>query len=54
MNIIATAKRIDMSLYELDLLTLQDFLDIAHAYMGEDPDAPREATQEDIDMFYRM
>lgn len=53
-NIIATAKRIGMSLQELDMLTLQDFLDIVHAYMGEDPDAPREATQEDIDMFYRM
>jgi len=39
---------------ELDLLTMQDFFDLAYAYLGDDPDAPREATQEDIDAFYRM
>jgi len=39
---------------ELDLLTMQDFFDLVHAYMGDDSDAPREATQEDIDAFYRM
>jgi len=41
-------------LQELDILTMQDFFDLAYAYMGDDPDAPREATQEDIDAFYRM
>jgi len=38
---------------ELDLLTLQDFFDLVYAYMGDDPDATREATQEDIDAFFR-
>lgn len=38
---------------ELDMLTMQDFFDLVYAYMGDDPDAPREATQEDIDAFYR-
>ena len=53
-NIISSAKRIGLSLQELDLLTMQDFFDVAYAYMGDDPDAPREATQEDIDRFFRM
>jgi len=39
---------------ELDLLTMQDFFDLVYAYMGDDPDEPREATQEDIDAFFRM
>lgn len=42
-----------MSLHELDLLTLQDFFDIAHVHLGDDPDEPREATQADIDAFFR-
>jgi len=33
---------------------MQDFFDIAYAYMGDDPDEPRMATQEDIDRFFRM
>ena len=37
---------------ELDMLTMQDFFDLVYAYI-DDPDAPREATQEDIDAFYR-
>lgn len=45
--------RFGMSLHELDLLTLQDFFDIAHVYLGDDPDEPREATQADIDAFFR-
>lgn len=52
-NIIALARRIGLSIQELDLLTLQDFFDLVYAYMGDDPDVPREATQEDIDAFYR-
>lgn len=32
---------------------MQDFIDFVHAYLGDDPDAPREATQEDIDAFFR-
>jgi len=39
---------------ELDMLTMQDFFDLVYAYMGDDPDVPREATQADIDAFYRM
>ena len=38
---------------ELDLLTMQDFFDLVYAYMGDDPNAPREATQDDIDAFYK-
>src|SRR5690606_2129187 len=52
-NIIALARRIGLSIQELDLLTLQDFFDLVYAYVGDDPDAPREATQEDIDALYR-
>lgn len=48
------ARRIGLSMTELDLLTMQDFFDLVYAYMGDDPDAPREATQADIDAFYRM
>jgi len=33
---------------------MQDFIDFVHAYLGVDPDEPREATQEDIDAFFRM
>ena len=53
-NIIALARRIGLSMTELDLLTMQDFFDLVYAYMGDDPDASREATQEDIDAFFRM
>jgi len=52
-NVLVMAKRLGMSFNELDLLTMQDFVDMAYLYMGDDPDAPREATQEDIDAFYR-
>jgi len=48
------ARRIGLSLQELDMLTMQDFFDLVYAYMGDDPDKPREATQADIDAFYRM
>ena len=54
MNIISSAKRIGLSMMELDMLTMQDFFDLAYAYMGDDPEMSREATQEDIDAFYRM
>jgi hypothetical protein len=53
-NIIALARRIGLSMMELDTLTMQDFFDLVYAYMGDDPDEPREATQDDIDAFYRM
>jgi len=38
---------------ELDMMTLQDFFDFVYAYVGGTDDSPREATQEDIDAFYR-
>lgn len=52
-NIIALARKIGLSMVELDLLSMQDFFDLIYAYMGDDPNDPRMATQEDIDAFYR-
>lgn len=47
------AKRIGLSFEELDLLRTADLFDLAREYIGDQSDGPREATQDDIDAFYR-
>lgn len=53
-NIMTTAKRIGLSLHEMDMMSLQDFFDFVYAYIGgqSEDDSPREATQADIDAFF--
>lgn len=52
-SILAAAKKTGLSFEELNLLTLNDFFDYVDMWMGEDKEIIKEATQEDIDYFYR-
>lgn len=55
--ILASAKRMGLSFEELSLFTLNDFLIFIDMWIGEDAGesaTTREATQEDIDMFYSV
>ena len=49
LGILVTAKRIGFSFAELNLLTLDDYVSFCEMWTGEDEDAPRRATQADID-----
>ncbi len=44
-----TAKKVGLTLSELNGMTCQDFADFLEMWVGEDPDAPKKATQADID-----
>jgi hypothetical protein len=49
LGILVTAKRIGFSFSELNLLSLEDYVSFCEMWTGEDEDAPRRATQADID-----
>lgn len=52
-SILAAAKKTKLSFEELNLLTLNDFFDYMDLFIGvENEETTREATQEDIDLFY--
>lgn len=52
-SILAAAKKSKLSFEELNLLTLNDFFDYIDLFIGvENEETTREATQEDIDLFY--
>ncbi len=52
-SILAAAKKSKLSFEELNLLSLNDFFDYMDLFIGvENEGAAREATQEDIDLFY--
>lgn len=52
-SILVAAKKSKLSFEELNLLTLNDFFDYMDLFIGvENEGAAREATQEDIDLFY--
>ena len=53
-SLLYMAKKIGLSFDELNQLTLQDLYDLVDMWIGEEDNAPREATQEDIDRFYRV
>ncbi len=51
------AKRVGLSFDELNQMTLDEFFDYVDIWVGDNEDesaAPRQATQADIDAFYRM
>ena len=50
--ILSIAKKIGLSLVELNELTTQDFIDIISAYSDNKEDETRQATQEEIDKFF--
>lgn len=52
-SILAAAKKSKLSFEELNLLSLNDFFDYMDLFIGvENEETTREATQEDIDLFY--
>ena len=52
-SLLFMAKKVGLSFDELNQLTLQDLYDLVDMWIGEDSETAREATQEDIDAFYR-
>ena len=50
---IANAKRAGLSLEELNEFRVRDFIKFINIYTGEAKQKPRQATQEDIDQFFR-
>lgn len=53
-SILVMAKQTGLSFEELNMMTLQEFVDYVDMWVGdEDNNEPRMATQEDIDNFYR-
>lgn len=53
-DLLAIAKGVRLSFAELNELRVVDLIDFAEVFFTVEDDAPREATQEDIDAFYRM
>lgn len=52
-SILAAAKKSKLSFEELNLLSLNDFFDYVDLFVGtENEEVAREATQDDIDLFY--
>lgn len=47
------AKKVGLSFDELNMMTLNEFIDFVDLFIGEEGETPREATQKDIDSFYR-
>lgn len=52
MSLIAIGKKIGLDFSEINELRSSDLLELAKRYMGANDDAPREATQADIDRFF--
>ncbi|NTZ20937.1 hypothetical protein EXW96_26480 [Paenibacillus sp. JMULE4] len=52
-DILGLGKRIGLSFAEMNELRVRDLFDMADFFFGRMNDEPREATQEDIDAFYR-
>lgn len=48
----AVGKRTGLSFEEINEMRVCDLLGYARAYTGKEDDAPREATQADIDKFF--
>ncbi len=51
------AKRVGLTFDELNQMTLDEFFDYVDIWVGDNDDksaAPRQATQADIDAFFRM
>jgi len=48
---LVTAKRMGLSFEELNMLTLDDYIDFVELWAPEDEDGERYATQADIDAF---
>lgn len=51
--LLSIGKKIGLSFVEINELRIIDLIDLAKDYSGVEDDKPREATQEDIDAFYR-
>lgn len=51
-DLLALAKRMNLSFVELNELRVTDLVEMGDAYYGKKDDKPREATQEDIDAFF--
>lgn len=52
-SILVMAKKVGLSFEELNLMTLQDFVDFIDLWMEEpEEETERMATQQDIDSFY--
>jgi hypothetical protein len=52
LSILVTAKRVGLSFQELDWFTLDDFVSFVELWTGDDSDAPRKSTQEDINAMF--
>lgn len=54
-SLLVIAKRVGLTFSELNLMTLQELFDFVDIWMGDGgDDSPQEATQADIDAFFRM
>lgn len=53
-SILVMAKKLKLSFEELNIMTMDDFMNFVDMYIGEDKGTVREATQDDIDKFYAM
>lgn len=56
LSLLVSAKKMGLSMMELREFTMQDFMDFIDLWTGDQDgseEVPREATQEDIDNFYR-
>lgn len=51
-DLLALAKRVGLSFEELRGFRMDSFFDYTAIYLGIEDDAPKEATQEDIDTFF--
>lgn len=50
-GILVTAKKMGLSFEELNLFSLQDYIDFVDSWVGEKEGGTRQATQADIDHF---
>lgn len=51
LGVLVGAKRMGLSFQELNMFSLSDFIQFSNMWVGDDEDAPRPATQADIDRF---
>lgn len=54
LSLIVIAKKLGFSFSEINALSLQDLMDIVDIWSDSGKDAPKKATQKDIDAFYGM
>lgn len=55
LSILVMSKKVGLSFEELNILTMNDFMDFIDIYLGEtDAVVERDATQDDIDDFYSI